>query len=1290
MDTSAVSKPFPVHRYIHFDDFRYYYAYGSMRPENYLQNAHQLKEPNILLLGCGDLRSCFYTLWKNFRKGVTKEFDGVHFVLNDVSAAVIARDVLFLHLCLNIPKEILALKKWVSAMWAIWYSHELLLEHQQLLDDAVGKLILLSKSTTTWSSSTNPLHKLVKFSSCDTLKEVRRMWRMWHKREVNVKSVWHMYQDRRSEFRQKVSDRDGVIMGVIAASMCSTLLRDATITDEMQEIMKCEVAKYMDTGTCFAEDVLYEAPASERRETTLNLTFYERKDGAYTMHFGLVPFKCFFHTVKFSKQELIALGLSKSTVEHLLVKDSHFDSLPFLSNSVQQFSIWLVSSADVLKRASSSSALAHITFTFHCSDAVDFCVQLQTPTLGKRFDCPTCFDLVYSSNLMDHLALPNLVLSALPVMKPGCVLFTTSMMYKDIAESAEKYINVLFGVDIKLLPILFGVRCINHEGDPYSSTVSVQPESYEYGHVVATKHWKKVFVWEKLSCLPLKHPSLLDKYDTIAKNLRAAVCNATAPLLLNNKGHSTMNHLCVETAMRILHCFASRVEGDVSTHIFWKPLSLLLIKSPEIHPYIHCLQTQALLHGIHLHLTVDEGNCPLCLGTPLTDHLSQVSVTVGISPDAVTPSFLIYIHPKPELVEDATNLRVSTVNKSVHIIDSLNGTKDGYDLTVNFFVPLHFIHENYYFSLVSYVLGQVLETEVDFPTILLTAERLVDYSVSSLTYTFHGSPALDPAPVTQLGKLTIHVGDGDSFETVIEVNEAVVSYFSSLSPRRESPVEVHILIQSYRYVIVYPYPVDYDRLSIKLSRKQKTITILASRTTYSFECEKPFYIFNTSDEFSKLNVPMNDDGILTYSGMQFTEKERHIMQDSVVDSPLSSLIKVKQSLTFLFQYDKEHFFNIAVQDHSVYALIYVQQKMFDLQHRSPAVDLAYCFLDLSIVALVALRWQSLAPLDATRCISLTKSELEVMKTVLSYYARRTVGPSLSKAEGVFHTLKYHRMDQFFTRAVVYPLYADPDSYYNDIVTTKEVTKSASKGGSQTQKETSNKKFKTKSDTKSFTKTVKKNPPENLTVKKNPPEKLVKTMKERSPEIAKEESAETTTKKKPRRRCANCGEKASVMKKCADCGTVKYCSRECQKQHWKVHKVNCKMSTSTSKHQHDSTRKRYKSKCSSTSLATDVCCSVCGKSSSNLKKCGACNQTWYCSEDCQRKDWNEHKKVCKMLSTSNQDSARTQFSLTKCGGCEKDFSSLRPCPCHKIAYCSTSCQRMDWGRHKTDCTLAKKQ
>lgn len=41
------------------------------------------------------------------------------------------------------------------------------------------------------------------------------------------------------------------------------------------------------------------------------------------------------------------------------------------------------------------------------------------------------------------------------------------------------------------------------------------------------------------------------------------------------------------------------------------------------------------------------------------------------------------------------------------------------------------------------------------------------------------------------------------------------------------------------------------------------------------------------------------------------------------------------------------------------------------------------------------------------------------------------------------------------------------------------------------------------------------------------------------------------------RCAACGKGSSDMQACGGCLRVRYCSRECQKAHWKVHKPTCK-------------------------------------------------------------------------------------------------------------------------------------
>eukprot|EP01029_Cantina_marsupialis_P014055 TRINITY_DN3111_c1_g1_i1.p1 TRINITY_DN3111_c1_g1~~TRINITY_DN3111_c1_g1_i1.p1 ORF type:complete len:216 (-),score=41.77 TRINITY_DN3111_c1_g1_i1:254-901(-) len=51
-------------------------------------------------------------------------------------------------------------------------------------------------------------------------------------------------------------------------------------------------------------------------------------------------------------------------------------------------------------------------------------------------------------------------------------------------------------------------------------------------------------------------------------------------------------------------------------------------------------------------------------------------------------------------------------------------------------------------------------------------------------------------------------------------------------------------------------------------------------------------------------------------------------------------------------------------------------------------------------------------------------------------------------------------------------------------------------------------------------------------------------------------------------------------------------------------------------------------------ATKGICSVCGKAEAK-QKCGACSIPYYCSKECQKKDWKgEHKELCKYMRSSD--------------------------------------------------------
>ena len=595
---------FPVTRLIDYDC---YYPYGNTPPQDLLQSiTADVSEPEVLLLGCGDMRSCLYTIWNNIDPRHSRQFKGVHFVLNDVSIGVLARNIIFLYLCTKMPNDKDDIVEWITSFWSIWFCHELLPQHKQVLMDSLSQLLEWSKSPESWSEKTsNPLRKLVCFITPSTLANIHKIWQVWYQDDRGVEVI----RSDRMELLKKTGSEEYHTRTEIHLVRCFGTFKFHMLSPSEIKCMEGEIEQHHQRGTAFAEDV-FKLPVSQ--SSVANSTYFENLDGTYTAHNGY-PYRCFSHAYRFSPEYVKKLGYS------ILVNDGSFKDHPLLANSVQQFSVWISSCAAIFSKPN------RVFFSFQHSDALGFCQSLCHKVFASSPLVPHSFDAIYTSNLIDYIALPSLVLVAMSVLKQTGLLFTTAFRYIMISDGSRKYLHSVFGFDSKYLPVLCGIRCIGYD-DEYSAKWSVKPVSVASEADVLQYVIEKSLVWQHIVATPLKQIVPKD-FNTILSVLCDAIKQMLTRFMSGPNTTIVESLLCTETVVLLLQSFASRLDNeyDCTSYKFWSPLCSLLLNTKYLRPFIMSLQTQSLLHGLHLHLTESELSCPLCNKTPVSDFICQYS-----------------------------------------------------------------------------------------------------------------------------------------------------------------------------------------------------------------------------------------------------------------------------------------------------------------------------------------------------------------------------------------------------------------------------------------------------------------------------------------------------------------------------------------------------------------------------------------------------------------------------------------------------------------------------------------
>jgi hypothetical protein len=98
------------------------------------------------------------------------------------------------------------------------------------------------------------------------------------------------------------------------------------------------------------------------------------------------------------------------------------------------------------------------------------------------------------------------------------------------------------------------------------------------------------------------------------------------------------------------------------------------------------------------------------------------------------------------------------------------------------------------------------------------------------------------------------------------------------------------------------------------------------------------------------------------------------------------------------------------------------------------------------------------------------------------------------------------------------------------------------------------------------------------------------------------------------------------------------------------------------------------------------CNKCGKQYDTMSKCSKCKCVFYCSSECQKSDWMDHKIICKEI-----EQALKLAGNGHCSYCRKPGAKMYKCSiCLITRYCSKEHQKADWREHKKTCTKTDKE
>ncbi|KAH9831606.1 uncharacterized protein C8Q71DRAFT_881712 [Rhodofomes roseus] len=393
----------------------FFYPIGNTSATCLTQDLPVEQAADVLLLGCGDIRNILYTVYADLHPhvGNTRELD---FTCCDIEPAILARNILLYTLACSGASP--------DDVWNIFYHFYLDDQSYELLEAQCRLLATASESMRTWQCS--EFGAYLKMCNNHTLAEMHRHWQLYAAFSSKPRSLLDQMQAEQKDLSKKISN-DYNSLGSISRSAGMLWLEAMRPMNDLYQ-------RYWKTGTTFSS--ARDSAGARKLNPSFIYTLHGEK---FVPHYGTFPPQAFHLTPAFV---------------HIL-RDERRDHRNFTPMDVvkEQFSSW----CGAFKEAVGSSR-SHLVIRFCVGDVLRFCKALHnmsqdiptrlftSPFSGQGLELdgespPYTFDLIDTSNLMDHIGLLNLLVSTKPLLKP----LPTSVLYTEtlLAEGEDTTVALL-------------------------------------------------------------------------------------------------------------------------------------------------------------------------------------------------------------------------------------------------------------------------------------------------------------------------------------------------------------------------------------------------------------------------------------------------------------------------------------------------------------------------------------------------------------------------------------------------------------------------------------------------------------------------------------------------------------------------------------------------------------------------------------------------------------------------------------------------------------------------------